>query len=207
MASGVLARGVTVVLERLGTHMWGFPPRLMAPIVVELRPMRTVVWFVWNMPRYERTLRAFGPVRTHLICTLISLVNGCRYCTYAHGRALQLAYLHHYQRLFPLSEHAIGRLRGMPPGAIRHCMVTAAHNAGLYNEVRWLDRAIELTLAEDRSPTERDDVRVSHLVRMFSVLNSVAIASNIDPDEAHSPLNKDRALTLRYDNLRAATGT
>ncbi|WP_028926255.1 hypothetical protein [Pseudonocardia acaciae] len=206
MASSALKRGVTVMLEGLGMHLWGFPPNLMAPIVIQLGPLRAAGWFVWNMPRYERTLRAFGPVRTHLICTAISLVNGCRYCTYGHGLALEYAYLREYRRLFPLSEETIGGLRGLPPGVIRHHMVHAMQRAGLHTEVRWLERAIELTVAEDRRPTDEDDVRISHLVRMFGVLNSVGIADATEPDQAHSPLNKDAALKTRYARLRAASG-
>jgi alkylhydroperoxidase family enzyme len=207
MASSALKRVVTVVLERLGMHLWGFPPRLMAPIVVQLGPLRALAWFAWNMPRYERTLKEFGAVRTHLICTAISLVNGCRYCGYGHGYALQLAYLREHHRLFPLSEHTMGLLRGLPPGVIRHRMAGAAQRAGLHSEVRWVERAIALTLADDRRPTDDDDVRISHLVRMFGVLNSVGISDDTEPDQAHTPLNKDRALKQRYARLRAAAGT
>lgn len=202
--SGTLKRGVTVVLERLGTHLWGFPPRLMAPTVAQLGPLRALAWFIWHMPRYERTLRAFGPIRTHLICTAVSLVNGCRYCAYGHGYALELAYLRERGRLFPLGAHAMVLLRGLPPGLMRHRMVGAAQRAGLHSEVRWLERAFELTLAEDRRPTEEDDIRIAHLVRMFGLLNSVGISSDTEPDQAHSPLNKDRALKLRHSGLRTA---
>ncbi|WP_028923901.1 hypothetical protein [Pseudonocardia acaciae] len=202
MASSALKRGATVVLERLGMYLWGFRPRLMAAIVIQLGPVRALVWFVVHMPRYQRTLKLYGPVRTHLLCTVISLVNGCRYCTYGHARALELSYLRTHRRLFPLSEHTIGQLRGKQPGLIRYSMVSAAQSAGLYSEVPWMDRAIELTLADDRRPTEYNDVRISRLVDMMSLLNSVGIASNAEPDEAHSPLNKDRALNRRYDRLR-----
>ncbi|WP_156993241.1 hypothetical protein [Pseudonocardia acaciae] len=193
------------MLERLGMHLWGFPPRLMAPIVGELGPVRALAWFAWNMPRYQRSLAALGPVRTHLICTTISLVNGCRYCSYGHAYALELAYLHEHGRLFPISKHRILLLRGQSPGTIRHHMVTAVQNAGLYAEARWLARAIELTVADDRRPTDPDDTRISHLVTMFGVLNSVGIAHQTEPDQAHSPFNKDRALKLRHSTLRAAT--
>ena len=207
MVSNALERVVTVVLQRLGMHLWGFPPRLMAPIVVQLGPLRALGWFIWNMPRYQRTLKAFGPIRTHLICTTISLVNGCRYCGFGHGYALELAYLREHGRLFPLGKHSMVMLRGLSPGLIRHRMADAARRAGLHSEVRWLERAIELTVAEDRRPTDDDDVRICHLVRMFGVLNSVGISDDTEPDEAHSPLNKDRALKVRHARLQAGAGT
>ncbi|WP_028927881.1 hypothetical protein [Pseudonocardia acaciae] len=190
----------------MGIHLWGFPPRLMAPIVVQLGPVRALAWVVWNMPRYQRTLKRFGPVRTHLICTAVSLVNGCPYCGSGHGYAFELAYLHEYGWLFPLGRYDMIMLCGRPPGLIRHRMVAATQAAGLHPEVRWLERAIELTVAEDGRPTDVDDVRISHLVRMFGVLNSVGIADGTEPDQAHSPLNKDRVLKLRYAGLRAVVG-
>ena len=205
MASGGLRRGVTAVLEHLGRYMWGFPPRMMAPVVAELGPSRALGWFVWNMPRYLRTLGAFGPVRTHLICTTISLLNGCRYCSHGHAYALELAYLREHDRLFPLSRQTIQQLRGLPPGLIRHRMVSAARCAGLHADVRWVERAANLTLAEDRRPTDREDVRISHLVRMFGMLNSIGIAYDTEPDDAAlSPLNKDLVLKARYAQLRTA---
>jgi hypothetical protein len=39
---------------------------------------------------------------------------------------------------------------------------------------------------------------------MFRVLNDVGIASRIEPDEAHDPLNKDVRLKARHGELRGA---
>jgi hypothetical protein len=206
MVSGALRRGVTVALERLGMYMWGFRPGVMAPLVIELGPPRALGWFFWNIPRYQRTLSEFGPVRTHLICTTISLLNGCRYGSDGHAYALELAYLREHGRPFSMTRHAIGLLRGLPPGIIRHRMVSAARSAGLHADVRWLERAANLTLAEDRRPTDRQDVRISHLVRMFGMLNSIGIAHHTEPDDAApSALNKDAVLKARWVSLRAAS--
>jgi hypothetical protein len=204
VASAALERRATAVLEGIGKRLWGFPPRLMGPIVVQLGPIRALWWFVSNMPRYERTLKMFGGIRTHLLCLAISLINGCSYCTFGHAYALELVYLRDHGRLFPLDEHAIGALRGLPPAALRYRLVNAVLEAGLHADVPWLDRAIVLALGEDRRPTDRDDVRVAHLVRMFAVLNEVGVTSRIAPDEAHDPLNKDSAFKQRYAGLRAA---
>ncbi|WP_156993855.1 hypothetical protein [Pseudonocardia acaciae] len=205
MSSGALRRGITAVLERVCAYLWGFPPRLMGPIAAQLGSLRALGWFVWNMPRYQRTLKVFGPVRTHLLCTTISLINGCRYCSHGHAYAFELAYLREYGRLFPLSEQAIDLLRGLSPGVVRRRMVGIVQSAGLHGEVRWLERAAILTTADDPRPTDRDDVRIVHLVRMFRVLNSAGMASKTEPDgDAHSPLNKDIALKLRYARLRDA---
>jgi hypothetical protein len=40
------------LLHRLGTRLWGFPPLLMPALVERLGALRTLAWFVRNMPRY-----------------------------------------------------------------------------------------------------------------------------------------------------------
>ncbi|MGI9004478.1 MAG: hypothetical protein ACR2GH_22980 [Pseudonocardia sp.] len=204
MVSSALRRAATAVLEGVGKRLWGFPPHLMAPVVTQLGPLRALGWFAWNMPRYERTLKIFGGVRTHLLCILVSLINGCQYCTFGHSYALELTYLRDHDRLFPLGEHAIGMLRGQQPAMIRYRLVEAMKLAELHDELWWLERTVALALTDDRRPTEPNDVRIAHLVRMFGVLNSVGVASKTAPDEAHDPLNKDSAFKQRYAGLRAA---
>jgi AhpD family alkylhydroperoxidase len=206
MATSALRRAATAMLEGLGTRRWGYPPRLMAPVVEQLGPIRALGWFAWNMPRYERTLRSLGAVRTHLLCLAISLINNCEYCTYSYAYALELAFLDEHGRLFPLGERTIGTLRSLPPAAARHCLIDATQRAGLHVDARWLDRTFAMALTDDRRPTDADDVRIAHLVRMFGQLNTIAIASGIAPDEAPTPLNKDQALKRRYAELRGAAG-
>ncbi len=207
MATHPLQQGATAALEGIGKRLWGFPPSLMAPIVRQLGPLRALRWAIWNMPRYERTLKRFGGLRTHLLCTVISLINGCPYCTYGHAYAFHLIHLRERGYMFPLDEHAIGQLRGMAPAVVRHHLVEALRKVNLHDEVPRLERVIALTAAEDRRPTEPDDVRLAHLVRMFAVLNSVGISSRTAPDQAHDPINKNAPLKQLYAGLRAATGT
>ncbi len=156
------------------------------------------------MPRYERTLKVHGGLRTHLMAVAISLVNGCQYCTFGHAYAFELHYLREHARLFPLDENDVEQLLGLPPAVIRARLVEALQRAGLHGEVRWLDRAIALAIGDAR-PSDQDEVRVAHLVRMFRVLNSVGIARRVRPDQAHDPLNKDARLKLRYARLRTST--
>ncbi len=206
MVSSLLAPGVTAMLEGLGYQMWGVTPRLMAPTVAQLGPLRALRWFAWNMPRYLRTLRAFGGLRTHLVGAAISLINGCPYCTYGEAYAFQLIHLRERGFLFPLDEHGMGQLCGKPPAVIRNRLVEALQHAGLHAEVPALDRAIELTIAPDLRPTERDDIRLVHLVRMLGSMNSIGIANGVQQasGEALDSVNKDSALKQRYAGLRAA---
>jgi hypothetical protein len=203
VATSAFQRCALAVLEGIGKRRWGYPPRLMAPVVAQLGAFGALRWFLWNMQRYGRTVKIFGEVRAHLLCVAISLINNCEYCTCAYAYALELAYLQEHGRLFPLGERAISALCGLPPALIRHSLINATQLAGLHTDARWLDRTITLALCEDRQPTDPDDVRIVHLVHMFSRLNLIAIASGITPDEAPTPLNKDKALKLRYAALRA----
>lgn len=204
MVSSALGRAATAVLEGVGKRLWGFPPHLMAPVVAQLGPLRALRWFAWNMPRYERTLKTFGGVRTHLLCILISLINNCQYCTFGHAYALELTYLRDHDRLFPLGEHAIVMLRGQQPAMIRYRLVEAMKLAGLHDELWWLERAYAMIQINDKRSTEPRDAPIAHLVRMFGMLNSVGVASKTALDEAHDPLNKDSAFKQRYAGLRAA---
>ncbi len=209
MVSSPLARGVTAMVESLGYQMWGTKPRLMAPTVRQLGPLRALRWFACNMPRYLCTLKVYGGLRTHLIGATVSLINGCPYCTYGEAYACQLIHLRERGFLFPLDEHGMGQLCGKPPAVIRNRLVDALQEAGLHAEVPVLDRAIELTIAPDPRPTERDDIRLGHLVRMLGSMNSIGITNGVQQasGEALDPVNKDGALKRRYTGLRAAPCT
>jgi hypothetical protein len=196
------------MLERLGNLMWGCTPRVMGPVVRQFGPARAVLWFCANMPRYLLTLRAFGGLRTHLVGTAISLIYGCPYCSYGEAYAFQLIHLRDRGKLFPLDEDEMGKLCGKPPAAIRHCLVSALRASGLHNEVPIVERTIALAAGADLRPTEPDEIRLAHLVRMLSVLNAAGIAESIDrvPGEALDPVNKDSGLKGEYAALRATAG-
>lgn len=201
-----LDRIAVAVLEGIPERLWGFPPRLMPVIVERLGAVGALSWFGSNMPRYELTLRRLGGLRTHLLSTAISLINGCRYCTFGHAYAFELIYLRDQGRLFPLDEHEITALQECRPSEIRDSLAAALVQAGLPGEVAWLDRLIALH-AGTRQPHGRDDARIAHLVRMFGVLNECGIAGAVIPDQAHDPSNKDSALKHRYTTLRADAAT
>lgn len=204
MVSSPLERGVTALLEGAGNQMWGFTPRLMAPAVRQLGPLGALRWFTANMPRYLLTLRAYGALRTHFVGAVISLLNGCPYCTYGEAYAFQLVYLRETGRLFPLDEHGMGELCGQPPAFVRKRLADALELAGLHGELTVLDRVIELTVGPDQRPTERDEIRLAHLVRMLSTMNSISMRDGIPkvPGEAMDTVNKDNALKLLYAALR-----
>lgn len=203
MAERTVDRVAVRVLEGLGKQLWGFPPRLMAPIVSQLGAVRALGWFVRNMPRYERTLRILGPLRTHLVCTLISLSNGCRYCSFGHLYAVELIYLDQRGRLFPIDARSVADWVGLDPPELRRRMVEVLQQADLHGEVLWVDSALALASGSQR-PVDAQEARIAHLASMFRVLNTVGIAGGVEPDEAHDPLNKDVRLKERHRELRAS---
>ena len=205
MHTGRLNEQVIAALENYGDRLWGFPPKLVKPLVSQLGTVRAAWWFAWNMPRYQRTLRILGPLRTHLLCVTISLLNGCEYCSHGHTYAFELIFLREHGKLFQRCPESLETLCGLPPAAIRMHMLEAAQQAGLHDDVRWVDRAMRLTLTPGGQPTETADLRVAHLVRMFGLLNAVAIADKTAPDDAHDPVNKDVALKQRYAELQATS--
>lgn len=199
-----MERGATAVLQGITRMRWGFPARLMAPLVHRMGPVRALGWFLWNLPRYERLLARFGAVRVHLLATAISLVNGCEYCGYGHGYALELTYLREHGTAFPLRRAELVELCGQPPATIRRRLMSAAQTAGLHGDAAWLDRAIELAANPELRPVDRDELTVAFLVRMFGVLNGVGIADATEPDHAHDAANKDGNLKQRLRALSAA---
>jgi hypothetical protein len=197
-----IERTATRILEGIGTRLWGFAPRLMATIVAEKGAGPALGWFVQNMPRYERTLAAFGPIRTHILCAYVSLLRGCPYCTFGHALALELHYLKERDRLFPLDEQAIVALARLDPGVARQRLGAVLEEAALGEECAFLDR-MKAALDGKIERPEGDDARIVHLVEMFAVLNACGIKGDVEPDEAHDPINKDKALKERYAAMRA----
>jgi hypothetical protein len=190
------------LLEGIGRRLWGFPPNLMRPIVDQLGPGHALSWFVSNMPRYEKTLSTYGPLRTHLLAMTVSLANGCPYCSYGHAFAFELAYFRTYDLLFPLDEDQIVALHGRDPSLIEERLRAALASTPLIDEAVWTERMVALIGGAE--PAGADDARLAHLVSMFGVLNSCGIAANTPRDQAHDPLNKDTGLKARYVAVRSS---
>jgi hypothetical protein len=189
------------LLDALWNWLWGFSPLFTAGVVDELGPFGALTWFAWHMPRYQRTLRALGPLRTHIACTVISLDNGGRYCSFGHAYAVELVYLKQRGRLFPVDARTMCRWTELPPAALRAQLFDVLQRAALHAEVLWMDRTLALARGEQRA-MDWQEARIEHLVHMFTLLNAVGIAGRIEPDEAHDRLNKDRALKARNAALR-----
>src|SRR5205823_10610419 len=101
------------------------------PAIVEQRGAgAALVWFVKNMPRYESTLKACGPIRTHAVCTAISVSNGCAYCVRGHALALQLHVLRARERLLSLDDDQIVALHDSGASGIASALEAALAGVG-----------------------------------------------------------------------------
>lgn len=203
MAERSLDRLAIGLLEGLGKQLGAFPSSLVSLIVAELGPVRAVGWFAVNAPRYERTVRALGPLRTHLACTVVSLYGGCAYTSFGHAYAVELVYLKDRDRLFPVDAQTISTWIDLKPAELRDRVCDALHRADLHVEVMWVDRTLALTTGEQRA-MDQDEARIAHLVRMFTLLNALVTGMDAEPGEAHDPLNADEALKARHAALRAS---
>jgi hypothetical protein len=202
MIPRVLESTAAWLLESVGRKLWGFAPRLMPVIAQSLGGVGALSWFARNMPRYESTLRALGPIRTHLLCTAISLSSGCPYCTHGHAHAFELYYLRQRGVLFPVSERDLVALGRLDRVTLRARWKEALAQGGLHDEIGPFDRLC--ALLDGAEANHADDARLAHLIKMFAVLNACGIEGNVEPDEAHDAINKDTALRQRYADLRRA---
>ena len=190
----------------IGSALWGFKPNLMRHIVEQHGALRSLGWFVRNMPSYERTLQQWGPIRTHLLAVEISLHNGCPYCTYGHVYALQLHYFKTHGRLLFVTEDEIVAWHSGNDDDITANLQHLLSTAGLASERPLLDRVLILRQGA-APPTSVDDHKVAHLLSMFSFLNRSGVNGHAVPDQAHDPINKELGLRTEYSRLRRESGS
>lgn len=201
-------RGVDLLVVRILQGccrlMWGYRPRMMPHIVASKGAGGALRWFMSTMPRFLTTMHVLGPLRTHLSCMLISVHNGCIYCAYGHGYALELIYLRDRGRLFPLDARTLTDWFDLGPRTLADRLRSVLQDAGLHGEAIWVDRTLDL-LGGDHQPADESEVRLAHLVTMIGEMNGIATAAGIEPDGAQNPVNKNAALRTRLAAMRTAT--
>ena len=190
------------ILETIGNTLWGFKPNLMKHIVDQHGAGSSLAWFVRNMPKYENTLKEWGPIRTHLIATQISVLNGCPYCTYGHAYALQLHYFKHTKGLLPVDEHGMVNWHRMDESEIIKRFREVVESSDLKSDLPFFDRLLTLRHEQDKA-TSDDDKKIVHLIEMFQFLNQCGINGNTPSDQAHDPINKETELRQEYSRLRS----
>ncbi len=194
-------RITSAFLRGVANQKWAVKPNLMVDIVDQHGSVDALKFFASRLPRYEKILKIWGPLRTHYLATVISVVNGCRYCAYGHGFAFQLHYFDQIGSLFSIDEErmlaaaANGRERAFAT------FETALIQSGLDDEVQWLHRLVKVL---DSGPQDsEDDQRLQHLVEMFAFLTACGIEGETELDSAHDPINKNHELKAKYELARA----
>ncbi|MEL6490117.1 MAG: hypothetical protein AAFQ95_09150 [Cyanobacteria bacterium J06621_3] len=191
------------LLETVFTQMWGFKPKMIGSFVRQKGAVRSLFWFAKNILKYEGIREKLGPVRTHVLVTGTSALNDCPYCVFGHGFALSLAHLKQTGQLFPMTESELMALCGQSESDILATMERALIQADLRSEVLPLERIGELRLRPELAATKQDRDLVA-LTKMFATLNFCNNQGNVQRDQAHDQLNKDRVLRDRYIALRRA---
>ena len=198
------------ILTGITAKKWNLEANLMTPIVERDGSRRALTWFASNLPAYEKILKEWGPLRTHSITVALSIANGCAYCAYGHGLALNLYYFKdHEPSCFSLSAREIAKLaadnadvenRALadPNGA--NALKDALEASNLDEIVPWIDRVFRIK--QTRTATTDDERKLLHLVTMFEYLNVCGREACPALDGAHSPINKDMELKQRYEDLR-----
>jgi hypothetical protein len=198
-------QAAVAILSRITTMLWGRPPLLLTEIVDHLGAFGALRWFARNLPPYESLLKKWGPVRTHLLCTEASLLNGCSYCTHAHAYAFELHYFKQRGRVFPIDEHAIVALRENDDEILRTTWKEALERASLPEESALFDRLWRIKF-EGEPASDEVGAGMRHLLGMFETLNFCAIGGLTPLDHAHDPINRDEDLKRRYAEARLAAG-
>lgn len=191
------------ILESIGSHLWGFKPNSMRHFVLEYGALESVVFFAKYMPKYERILRKWGPIRTHIVSTALSTLQGCEYCIHGHAYALQLQYFKQTNTLFPLDESALAELHALPDKEILKHFSDALIEVDLAGEIDLLNKINVLREQAPSGPQSQEDEYLLHLMDMFSMLNSCGIKYQVVPDGAHDPINKDKQLREHYAAVRS----
>jgi hypothetical protein len=206
MIRRVFERIATQLLVLISRAKWGVSAVLMPFIVQRFGPFGAIVWMARNIPPYERAIVDLGPLRGNFIFAMASLLNGCSYCTYAHGRAFELHYFDTRGKLFPLDDHQLISLIPLTDALVRERLEGALLAADLPDELEVFRRLYALKLEGAVSTGSRDDGHLVHAIKMYDALNFCAIDSQAALDDAHDRINKDAGLKRRYAEARLAAG-
>ncbi|MGD1866897.1 MAG: hypothetical protein ACFB0D_20290 [Phormidesmis sp.] len=191
------------LIEIFYDQLWGFKPNIVRPVVAQKGAVRSLFWFARNSLKYASTLEQWGPLRTHLLTTSISAINGCPYSVFGQAFALQLTYLKQTGNLLPLTEREMMALCGQEEAQVLSTLEQSLSQTSLTSEILSLQRMSELRHNPTLATTEQDH-QLIHLIQMFATLNTCGMRNNLPTDQAHASINKNRAMRDRYIALREA---
>lgn len=201
MSDGVAAKIATGILVFMGRKKWGLSAAIFPFIVRRLGPLGALRWASKNIPKYEVALAELGPVHGNLAFTLASLLNGCAYCVYAHGRAFQLHFFKETGRVFPLEENELVDMRALTDLEIGQRLEVALKQANMPQELGLLERLMELKFRGAQAKNKEDE-HLLHAIQMYDVLNYCAISGEVEIDDVHDAIYRDEETKARYAEAR-----
>lgn len=201
-----MKRFAVFVLETIGRILWGFKPNLMRDIVETKGAKKGLSFILFNMPSFDKTVKQVGGQRANFIASVISILNGCPYCTYGHALGFQFHYFNNHGKLFPIDEYEMMELNKQEKAEVIELLAMHLKTANLETEYGDLHRVNELMKDKDLAHSKDDEV-ILKFIKIFDFLNFCAISQDTTLDYAHDPINKNKALVEKYYSVRGQNKT
>ncbi len=150
---------------------------------------------------YDGLFERWGPLRTHLLASSLSALNGCRSKTQKHIRSFQLHYFKARGRLFPIDEAEFLALTEAGPDEMIESLVAHLVRANLAEETDPLRRTFELYVFPSKAKDGRDG-RLMELIEILSAAGDDSHAEASPTDMDYDAIVSDADLSARYDALR-----
>lgn len=191
------------IIENIIVRLWGFTSSLMLEIIRREGGLGSLLFVVKNMIRFELLMAKWGPIKTHILCVNISILNGCPYCIFGHAYAFNLHYFKDYKKLFPLDSFQIMEFAQFTKTQKIEKMEEILQDPKLEHLQESVD--LQLALINGKEPSNKNERQIKFVQTLYDYLNACGIAAGSQPDEAHDTINKNVDLKNRYHEAREQT--
>jgi len=193
-------RAAKFIITKVINNLWGFTPSLMMELIERKGGMGSLFFVMKNMTHYESISKKMGPIPINILTTNISILNGCPYCIYGHALAFNLYYFEKYNELFKWDEKDFEKMARLSEEE------KITNILSIYQEKR-INHLLphfetQLKLRAGAKPKNQEEKNIKFINTLYDYLNACGIESNLDPDEAHDPRNKNKALIEKYHQAR-----
>ena len=156
-----------------------------------------------HLLQYERIIQEWGPLKTNLVASVVSNLNGSIENAKSHSRAFQLHFLAQTEGVFALDDADVLILFELRPGDMVEKLAEALLEANLPDEAEILRRSFELYVYPQKASGYIDGKAV-HLIKLLNARDGAKCASSVLKDQYEDPILYDPDLKRRYAELRKA---
>ena len=156
-----------------------------------------------HLLQYERIIQEWGPLKTNLVASVVSNLNGSIGNAKSHSRAFQLHFLAETDGVFALDDADILMLFELRPGDMVEKLAETLIEANLPDEAEILRRSFELYVYPQKASGYVDGKAV-HLIKLLNARDGAKCASGALADQYEDPILYDPDLESRYSALREA---